>query len=350
MQLTYDAVVGLIVEKTGIKKEDVEKKIKLKIDSLSGLISKDGASHIVAHELGVEVESDSPGKLSVKNLVSGMRNVTVEVKITRLFDKREFKRSDGSQGKVLSGYISDDTGSIRIVLWNDAADLSISESDVLRISNAYIKENRGNNELNVNDPSLVEINPEGVEIKEVFQPTFSSEVTRKEISGLSAGDNNIEVLGTIVQVFDLRFYEVCPECNKRIKPETGCPEHGNVDTKWNYVLNVVLDDNSGNIRLVLFNDLVDALFSVNRDKILEYRTTSDFNSFKDSVLGNMVKVSGRVNNNSMFDRLEFVVRTLTSEVDFKSEIDSLKSMLKVQKEELEDLDDEVSEETVDEEE
>ena len=42
-------VIEAILEKTDLSREDVEGKIKEKLTQLSGLISEDGAAHIVAH-------------------------------------------------------------------------------------------------------------------------------------------------------------------------------------------------------------------------------------------------------------------------------------------------------------
>lgn len=352
MQIPYESILKLIEEKTKLSRKEIEQKVKSKIDSLSGLISKEGAAHIVAHEFGVEIKAEeNKGTISIKNLVPGLKNVSVVGRIRKIFDTNNFKRPDGTSGKVRSMFIFDDSDSIRAVLWNDAADASLNEGDIIRLSKAYVKDNRGNIEINVSFPDNVEVNPEGVEIKRSIsadgQPALAREpvaAQRKEIKALSDKDYNIEIMGTIVQVTDIRFYEVCPSCNKRLKPDGTCPEHGKVSPKYNYVLNLVLDDNSGNIRVVFFNDLIEKLLGMSRDQVLMFHASGGFDKIKDNLLGNIIKVTGRVNNNTMFSRLEFMARDLSIDVDFQAEIEELKKLINVEKVELDDLSHEVDEE------
>ena len=357
MQISYESILKLIEEKSGLSMKEIEAKIKTKIDSLSGLISKDGAAHIVAHELGVEIKAeDNKGAITIKNLVPGLRNITVVGKVRKIFDLNTFNKADGTTGRVRSMYIFDDSDSVKAVLWNDSTDANINEGDIIRLSKAYVKDNRGNIEVNVSYLDNVEINPAGVEIKKsalspsASSPNFSENKpalphpARKEIGTLSDKDYNVEIMGTIVQVTDIRFYEVCPGCNKRLKPDGTCQEHGKVSPKYNYVLNIILDDNTGNMRVVFFNDLIEKLLGMSRDQVLMFMSTSGFDKMKDSLLGNILVVSGRVNNNSMFQRLEFVARDLTIDVNFQSEIEELKKKINLEKTELDDLDHEISEE------
>ena len=88
---------------------------------LSGLISKEGAAHIVANELGVKIFEQASGKLQIKNILAGMRNVEAVGKVTRKFELREFQTENRS-GKVASVVIGDETGTIRMVMWGELAE------------------------------------------------------------------------------------------------------------------------------------------------------------------------------------------------------------------------------------
>ena len=60
------------------------------------------------------------------------------------------------------------------------------------------------------------------------------------MAALTENDTNAELLATIVQVYDLRFYEVCPTCNKRTREKEGlfaCAEHGNITPNFSSFLN-----------------------------------------------------------------------------------------------------------------
>ncbi len=124
--------------------------------------------------------------------------------------------------------IGDETGIIRIVAWNDKADIlaKLKEHDIIKIENGYARDNRGRMEVHMSDKTIVTISPSDVKDIEV-----KDKADRKKISDLKESENNVEILGTIVQVFDPRFFEVCPQCNKRAKQkEDGfyCDTHNKV--------------------------------------------------------------------------------------------------------------------------
>ena len=58
-----------ILENTDLTEEQLSDKIKEKLDQLSGLISEEGAAHIIANELGVKLLQTS-GKLEIKNILA----------------------------------------------------------------------------------------------------------------------------------------------------------------------------------------------------------------------------------------------------------------------------------------
>ncbi|MBT3298640.1 hypothetical protein HN385_06945 [archaeon] len=293
-----------------ISEEDFNARIKAKINELSGLISEEGAAHIIANELEVELVSSENKKLTVKDIYSGMRNVETIVKVIQKYEVREFNKGD-NKGKVCSILAGDETGSLRIVFWNDQVDLisNLKESDILHIQDSYVKEGfNGRKELHLGKLGHININPSGVSIGEVRQTnTFE----RKSIQDLQGGENSAEIMGTIVQVFDPRFFHVCPECSRRVV-ESGesytCAEHNEVTPNLSYVLNLVLDDGTSNIRAVFWKD--------QSNKLLD-KTESDFGNFKDNIgsfedvkndlLGEQFILKGRVKKNEMFDRLEFSV-------------------------------------------
>ena len=55
IKLPYDEIVAKLNEKSNLTSEEIASKIKLKMEQLSGLISKEGAAHIIANELGINL-------------------------------------------------------------------------------------------------------------------------------------------------------------------------------------------------------------------------------------------------------------------------------------------------------
>lgn len=315
---SYDELVSIIQEKSGLSKEEIEKRIKEKIDKLSGLISREGAAHIVANELGVQIieKVAEATQLEIKNIVEGLRNVCVVGKVIRKFEVKSFNRSDNSEGKVGALILADETGSVRVVFWNDHIKEfeNIKEGDILDIKNAYARKNKfsGNIELQLNSNSKLTINPEGVELNvDVVNSNNYDIPERKEIKDLSEEDSNVELLATIVSVFDIHFFETCSQCNKRVKEVDGkfiCDEHGEVEPVYRAVLNLILDDSTDTIRAVFFNNQIKMLLGLDDSALLELKDNPEkFSEVRNKILGKIIKVVGRTNKNEMFDRLEFVV-------------------------------------------
>lgn len=328
--MPYDEIVEKIVSEANVSKEDVETKINDKMEQLSGLISKEGAAHIVANELNVKLFNvpEQGSELKIKEVFPGLRNITLVGKVTRNFGVREFQVQDRS-GKVGNVLVGDETGNIKIVMWGTLADQlnDIKEGDIIKITSGYSKENNGFKEIHLNDKSTVEVNPKGVEITEV-KPPSSANVVRKKISELQTNDNNVEILGTLVDLFDIRFFEVCGECNRRVKEDTSfkCNDHPEAQHTYSYVLNGFLDDGTENIRLVLFRERIEELLQKSREEILKIRESPEsFAQIKNELLGSIIKVTGKVTKNEMFDRLEFMVNSVDLKPDPEKEMDKVEN-------------------------
>lgn len=306
MRIPYDQILSTLKQETSLSEEEITAKVKTKMDQLSGLISKEGAAHIIANELGVKLEQKTECK--IRDLKAGMRDTQLTLKITGSYEPKQFSRKDGGTGQVASLLLGDDTGKARLVFWNDHAPLASTHTvgSTLLISNPFVKEGPYGIELHYTADTKLERSSSSVSVAE-------APAERKQISELVQG--NAEVMGTIVQAFEPRFYEVCPDCGKRTKPRDGtymCDTHGNITPTFAYLINCVLDDGTGTIRAVFFRNLVDTLLEMNQENILLYKDNpASFEAQKEKLLGKQLKLSGRVNKNEMFDRMEFVAQTLS---------------------------------------
>ena len=82
MKIPYEEIILKINENTKMTTAEIEDRIDKKLRQLSGLISKEGAAHIVANELGVKIFEPLSGKLQIKNILSGMRDVVYKFAVT----------------------------------------------------------------------------------------------------------------------------------------------------------------------------------------------------------------------------------------------------------------------------
>jgi ssDNA-binding replication factor A large subunit len=315
-----------IVESGKLSGEDLDNRIKSKINDLSGLISEEGAAHIIANELGINLVEQNKDKLKIKELYAGMKNIHTAGKVVRKFDVNEFQKGSGT-GKVCSLVLGDETGTIRVVFWNDQVEQlnGVNVDDILLVNEAYIKENRGGKEIHLGDRGEIEVNPEGLKIDGVRQ---TSQSERKKINELGEGLEGVEILGTVVQAFDPRFFNVCSKCSKRVTELEGnfqCAEHGQVERVVSYVMNLVLDDGTGTIRGVFWKNQTNHLLEMSEEQVAKYNgNLVEFEDVKTDLLGEQFKITGRIKKNDMFDRLELNAQ-LVEKADPEEEIKKLES-------------------------
>ncbi len=273
MNLTYEEIVELL--KKYLTDEQINRKVEAKLEELSGLISREGAACIIAHELGVDINTR---RLKIARLTKGVNTGEVIGKVLRINDAREFVR-DGNIGRLRGFLIGDETGVIRVVAWGDMVDnITMGVGESVKIENVYVRENNGLKEIHLNERSRITKSDEVININK-----------RKHIGEVAEGFD-VEIYGTIVQLFEPRFYEICSKCSKRAQMEGEnfiCKEHGIVDIEKVPVINFYLDDGTGNIRVVCFRKEAEAVL----------------NNYS---AGEQIVVHGRIANNNFFNRLELI--------------------------------------------
>jgi ssDNA-binding replication factor A large subunit len=131
----------------------------------------------------------------IGDLSRNMGGVNVVALATQLGEEREFVRQDGSEGKVVSVLLEDETGTIRLSLWDDDADKAnkITEGTLIVVENGYTRAGYGGIDLNVGRNGRVHIDPEDFEMD-------IPEIERKiiEIIDLREGQRNVTLRGQLL--------------------------------------------------------------------------------------------------------------------------------------------------------
>ncbi|NOZ81920.1 MAG: DUF2240 family protein [Candidatus Micrarchaeota archaeon] len=265
-------VIKIISEKSGLSQEEVRKMINDKITELSNLISFDGAAYIVAKELGIELLEKSEHKLRIKNVLPGMRNVSLQAKVTGIYE-REFER-DGKKGRFVSIFLEDETGRIRLVLWNDQAEkaVHVRRGDTVSLEGAFSVENNGVPELRLSGKGSITV--------------------------LSRADGYVRL--SIMHRFEPKTFFLCPECGSSLKDK--CENHPDLDPVERKMVTCILDDGTRCFRGVFFGHAADRVIEI--------------------PLAKEVMVLGQFRTNKFTGEEEFV-GTDIREVDVKSEIKKL---------------------------
>ncbi len=307
IRANYEQIIEKIQKEKGLTLSEVEAKIKKKLNDLSDLISREGAAYIIANELGVKILEDFSKKtLKINQLIPGMSSVNIVGKIIQVYSVREFDNGT-RQGKIGSLLLGDETGTIRVVMW-DTNHIKEIENDnvrldkVIKIVNAYVKDNNGFKELHMGNRSNLELNPE----ETISEVKLNYSVNKKQIKDLTENEN-ATISGTVVQIFEPRFYEACSQCNKKVNLDGKCEFHQGTSTVKQPILNLYLDDGTDSIRSVLFRNLAEKIIP----NIHEMRENiSLFEEVRTEILGEQYKLTGKVTKNEMFDRKEFIVNSV----------------------------------------
>ena len=87
--------------------------------------------------------------MKIEDLRDKMRNVTVEAKVTEKSDTREvMSRFKDETYKVATAIVADETGTIKLTLWNDQIN-QVNVNDTVKVENGYVSSFRGEIQLNV---------------------------------------------------------------------------------------------------------------------------------------------------------------------------------------------------------
>lgn len=151
----------------------------------------------------------------IDELDDGDSDIEIIGVVTKIQDVRKFvRKSDKSEGQLRNFHITDDTGSIRVTLWGDSADLDINKGDIVKVIGGnvvYDEYTEEGHSVNTNFSTQVSVNPTNLSeediaifnsIKEKLQPMPIEQVI------LSEDDNiDVDVMGRIMSAGDIRTFE-----------------------------------------------------------------------------------------------------------------------------------------------
>jgi len=86
--------------------------------------------------------------MNISDLRDGMRRVDAEGEITEISDPRTVNLRTGDQARVADCMLKDETGQIKLSLWDDQID-QVKQGSRVRVTNGYTNSFRGELRLNV---------------------------------------------------------------------------------------------------------------------------------------------------------------------------------------------------------
>jgi len=96
--------------------------------------------------------------MKIIELKPGMRRVDIAAKISEISQPREVTTRRGEQSRVATAVVSDDSGTVKLNLWNEQID-QVKVNDNITIENGYVDSFRGETQLNVGRYGKLSVQP-----------------------------------------------------------------------------------------------------------------------------------------------------------------------------------------------
>ncbi|HIE31604.1 MAG TPA: replication factor A [Methanosarcinales archaeon] len=239
--------IAVIYERLGgrVTLDDFMAKIEEKVATMGGLCDEETAALLVAQELGV----DSPA-IRIRDITSG-DNVSFGCKVISVSGVREFSRDDGSIGRVANITVGDETGTLRVSLWDELVDVvkrgGIEAGQHLQIS-GYARDGYGGGvEVSVGRTGHIEVVEPMHEINVDERWDSIADLQRPEYNAI-----DVNVVGQVLHIGDLRTFV----------------RKGKLDSTGR-VGSITIGDETGKIRVVLWDDRADLMEDLNAGDCIE---------------------------------------------------------------------------------
>ncbi|MGD9381630.1 MAG: OB-fold nucleic acid binding domain-containing protein [Candidatus Thorarchaeota archaeon] len=222
-----------------------------------------GRSAQIERELNVKIDAvestvgttSSPvGKKEIVDITLDMRDLDVEGKVAQIFPVNTFDR-DGKEGRVQNIIIADESAQIRLTFWNEDVDKikDLKVDDVISVMHVYAKEGyRGGVEIHMGRNAEITINPKGSKLKKLkvsAAPVSAPEpIGKKELADITVEMRDVDVEGKVVRVFPVNTFDR--------------------DGKEGRVQNIIIADETAQVRLTFWNEDVDKIKDLNEGDVI----------------------------------------------------------------------------------
>jgi replication factor A1 len=176
-----------------------------------------------------DIDVDLGGATTVDSLSLGQSDVNLRGLVLDTDSVRTFDRDDGSEGRVSNLALGDETGRVRVTLWDEKADRAteLSAGTAVEVVDGYVRERDGDLELHVGDRGAIE----------AFDGTVEYDPDTTPVADVEMGQT-VDVAGVVRSTDPKRTFD-------------------RDDGTEGQVRNVRLQDETGDIRVALWGDQAD---------------------------------------------------------------------------------------------
>jgi replication factor A1 len=239
---TQDLIQEILQKNPLISQEQILQKLQAERNRTGGLLGDETLLRLIAAKFGVQVQQNTihnSGILSTSRLFAGLYDVTVAGRLIAVFPAKTFQGAEKS-GKFATLMLADKEGILRVVLWNEKAELvergELKAGQAVRLMHGYTREDRyGKTELHLGNKSQIEFEPENKADEYLSIEKFAT-----KINTLNTMSGNVNLTGDIKKVL-------------------GESSFIRSDTSVGTVTRLTLADDSGEVTVVFWNEKVTEL-------------------------------------------------------------------------------------------
>ena len=210
-----------------VSEAEFREAVEAKVEQMGGLADEETAAMLIAHDLdGGEVET-------IADIEPGLEEVKFLGKVTGVGELRTFERDgedDDSEGHVLNLDVADESGAVRVALWDDDAVAAVEEiaaGDVFRIKG---RPKDGYNGVEVSADRLEPDEEADIDVDVGGRVTAES---------LSMGQSDVNLRGVVLDTDSIRTFDRDDGTEGRVS-------------------NLTLGDETGRVRVTLWDERADA--------------------------------------------------------------------------------------------
>jgi replication factor A1 len=236
--MTSQELIQEILQKNSLISEgQILEMLQAERSRTGGLLGDETLLRLIAAKFGVKVQQNkihNSGVLSTSKLFAGLYDVTIAGRLVAVFPAKTFQGAEKS-GKFAILMLADSEGILRVVLWNEKAELvergELKSGQTVRLLHGYTREDRyGKTELHLGTKSQIIHEPEDNSHE---YPSIEKYTTK--INTLNTSSGFVNLRGAVKEVLGKNTFV-------------------RNDTSIGSITRLTLADDSGEITVVFWNE------------------------------------------------------------------------------------------------
>ena len=231
----------------------------------------------------------------IEDLDEDEEDTVIIGRVIELNEIRNFDRDNGDTGSVRNIEIADDTGSIRVVLWDKDANMDLEMGQPLKLQNPRLSLDMDNRLQATVSGGTTVLEPSEKELEDLpsQDELMESIFVAKSIESLTEDDTNVHITATIKEVFpDKILLKRCPNCRESVEEsedEYICDNCGHTfdEPKYTLMIPTRVEDDTGEISVTFFGNLAEELIDMSQEEVVSL--------IEDEALGIEDKIEDLVN-------------------------------------------------------